>query len=649
MLAGLLDFGLYLQRTGGDEDAGFLKPKDGKDVMYIEIAEDNIKHKLVLATPATILELQLYYLGSNGALTGAAGIGGASPFFLKTNLLDGDPARFSEKVSRSNGLLDYTEAEADKEFVTRYLALLTDHLPALRAASFKMERKFSKKEGKEVEKVVPVAEYFLVTHVLGKETGTLHAKFIDHARKKGRRKDTEDLEGWCSMCGRTSQIAEPGFKFFANVKQIFKKGFVKGSLEASRFKICEACNTVAVKGWEKLTELFGSGYILIPRVVSTDEKTRDEFYRLFVKTVNESRSSLESLLLVLGESALHEQATFTFVVYKKGKSTAIKQHVDNIKLHLYRFENLQLVIGEAVCYMPAESFTWYGTAPREVKTFFDIERCLQCFFVEQHEFNKRCTNKKFSRPFFTLYTQDLPDSMPSAFRHLLRVHEEALTTFIYHAKPETLDIAVLDEICMNFLDFQIGHIKKENKGVIETDIITVLNVYYFIKHKVLREPMLKQAIDKLKADFGRLIVIKENRKVVDQATADRIKEVVSTGGHELLFYILGNFCKRLDAMRYRKDKKNPIFEGFVRSVNRKDFTRRFQEDVLQKQLHYINKMALRTKFAFDILGSFLDELQQLAGYDKAMIAMITGYYGTNLLQVTPEEEQEEDTDGKESS
>jgi|GEM_PF-4285782 len=601
MLQALKDFGEFiglekgfeseLKRVKKGDKIAIISVKNGLFEINEEIKyEEDKKYKYLF-----------YYIGSNPSVTGTTGIMGVSPFFFKKQNLK------PEKVKKSDCYDEvYRNMIGGKDnFIKDYL-------------------KYLEKKTQDFESIN--SEWVFFKEFAGKNTEDLHKKFVNSYPKLPRKKDVNDVDGLCSICEKEGKIRYPDIPFFAIDVSNYAHDLT-GDLSAFRVRICKDCEPYIAAGWKALNNFFGGRlYVLVPKL--RDNATNDsleKFVQLVNKLVNNDISSFEKLNNVLGDRKIDEEIELSFIVMRKEQQkTVIEKFVPNYKTFAIRFENESLIQDDELKYVDWKS---KKIQILEVNSYFDLEKILRFFFVDDK-------NNFFSRYFYELYHHTkqrkvVPKNMDSSFKHRLFIYRDNLFSFIYETNLSALNNKLLNDICLNFLLYEIRKQRDLWRNNPEKNvafkIMESLNYYYFIKHKIRGDVKMKEQILSLKSEFGKLE--KENAK---QEAKKEIQELVGRDDR-LVYYLIGQFIRKIDNFRGKKGK-NKIFDGFVQSINRKSIKQRFAEDILQKQNYYVERLNPKAKFVFDIMANNLDTLFEYEPYEEMIISLITGYYSNDILK-----------------
>ncbi|PKP59880.1 MAG: hypothetical protein CVT89_00750 [Candidatus Altiarchaeales archaeon HGW-Altiarchaeales-2] len=460
----------------------------------------------------------------------------------------------------------------------------------------------------------------------GKSTEDIHKKFIDYNIEKAtRNKQIKNINGKCSLCGEMSELCYPQLEFFSLDVSNYNHNLVPNDIDNSRFRVCKNCESNIVSGWNYISNLFSGQYVLIPKL--RGKSSSNELLKEFIKIVKADISDFEKLNEVLNHR-MDKEIELSFIVMKKGKQKiSIEKFVGNYKTFAIRFEEEYLIKDNELKYVDRES---KNISIQQISSFFELERILKYFFVNDKNFS---LYQKFY--IYNLYNQDLPKDMDSNFKHLLYMHRDELFSFIYETNISALKRKTLNEICLNFLLYEIrkqrefwGKNADEN---VRLKIMESLNYYYFIKNKIINEYKMKGQIIDLKSKFEMLG--DENIKEDDIKRPEIFSEIqkMVEQDNRILYYLIGQFIRKIDNKRGYA-KKNKIFDDFIQNINRKNIKQRFAEDILKKQNYYIKQLNPRAKLVFDVMSNNMDNLFEYEPYEEIVIYIITGYYSNNMLK-----------------
>ena len=607
MLKALKDFGEFIGLVKGFESELKSRVKPGDKIAIIAINRDgsfNIENEIEFEKDKDYNEYLFYYIGGKPSVTRTRGIMGVSPFFFEKQNLK------PEKVKKS---LRYNEFYGDiiggkDNFIKDYLIYLEQ-----KAQDFDSVN----------------TDWVFFKEFAGRNTNDLHKKFVTRYPKLQRKKDVADFDGKCSVCGKDGKIRYPDLPFFAVGISNYAHN-LKADHSAFRIRICSDCEPYIAAGWKYLNDLFrGRFYALIPKL--RDETTTKDSLESFVKLVNNNLSNFEKLNNVLGEGHLGDEIELSFIVMRKEQKTVIEKFVPNYKTFAIRFEYESLIQDDELEYVDWES---KKVVVRNINSFFELERLLKFFFV--YSKNQRLSDEFH---FYQLYNRGIPENkkmqMDSNFKHLSYVYRDNLFSFIYETNLSALNNKLLNDICLNFLLYEIRKQRDFWGNKAETNvalkIMESLNYYYFIKYKFIEYKIggdvktMKEQILCLKSEFEKL-----EDKNTKQEAKKKIEEIVEEDDR-LVYYLIGQFIWKIDGFR-RSKGKNKIFDGFVQNINRKSIKQRFVEDILQKQNYYIEQLNPKAKFIFDILANNLDKLFEYEPYEEMVISFITGYYSNDILK-----------------
>jgi len=677
MLQALKDFGNFVGLEKGFEVELQKKVNTGDKIVILNI-DQNLSLKEEKRIEYDKKEYKdpylLYYKGGKESVTGATGILGISPFFLvisniienklnKSNEYDeiykkwysfkldtkyqqylkDDEVVDKELISafNANGIalsenakifkigernwkikgdeiwLYKIETDKDKQ-LNIYDLFINEFLEFLKTNSEEI-----KDIGEEIKKIGGKGEQWVYFNSFkGKPTEDIHKKFIDYYIKDApQNKQIENIKGKCSLCGETSELCYPRLPFFSLDVSNYSHNLIHNDLENSRFRVCKNCESKIVSGWNYLNNLFRGGYTLIPKL--RRDISSKELLKEFIKIVRSDISDFEKLNEVLNHR-MDKEIELSFIVMKKGKKTNIEKFVGNYKTFAIEFEKENLIKDDELSYVDCES---KKIDIPQINSFFELERILKFFFVNDKNFP---LHQKFY--IYNLYNQDLPKNMDSNFKHLLYVHRDELFSLIYETDVSALKRKTLNEICFNFLLYEIRKQrefwgKNADKNIC-FKIMEALNYYYFFKTKLLNENKMKTQIIDLKSKFE----ILKDENITDDEKSEVFSEIQKMVEQDdrIVYYLIGQFIQKIDNMRGYA-KKNKIFNDFVQNINKKNVKQRFAEDILRKQNYYIEQLNPRAKLVFDVMSNNMDNLFEYEPYEEIVIYTITGYYSNNML------------------
>lgn len=640
MIDSLYELGRYIDETEGIKSAfksDFELPEEGDLIAQISIEKKGIvKCEVLRAGEEIDPELHgLYYKGGNPSVTGTLGIMGVSPFFFQLEKLN------SVKLSKSKG---YYEKEIYKDNIEKikevknYLSYLEDNTERIRNIINNCTDKNDN------------IKWIYVNTFQGDMTTSIHDQYIGLFLEKARNKAFPSIKGKCDLCGKEKELTYPELPFFAlDVRNYTRnlKGLSEISSEDIRTKICTDCKVFVEGGWKYLLNIFDSNYLLIP-TLKTKASGNQKHINRFIKTIrNEDLSDFERINNVLHEQSASEALEFTFLIYKKEQQKLkIKRRINNYKLFEAHFEKLPLIEpdDETFKYLNYADPNYRGDKSNigEITSFFDIELILKSFFPNDR-------NYPLSFYFYQLYYLNPSRDkrfkrIHQIFKHRLYKYRDNLVTFIYEVEPRALSNEMLNEIVLSFIMYEIRNKKSlfgnsEYRDLnLEREIARKLNYYNFLKEEVINangkcegKVMLKEEIKVLEKSFA---------SFGDSDKAKIIEIVVEDERSDLLYYLIGNFIRKIDNTR-SKENKNRIFERFLASLNRKNIKDRFQKMILQDQHYYIQGRSSKVKFIFDLIKYNLDELFEDEDYENIAIALITGYYSKDMLKTEVDNSRKE--------
>lgn len=598
MLEALKDFGKFIGLEKGFE-AELKSVRSGDKIAIIAIKKDgsfSAEERIDFEEDKKYPYL-FYYRGKN-SVTGTTGILGISPFFLNVSKLTVDKIEKSREYVRR-----YKEHISNDTLMTDFLNYLKTHCDEIRDLS---------------------ADWVYFSEFHGKTTEDIHKKFFKLDIMAKKNKNIGNVNGKCNLCRNISELCYPRLPFFALDVSNYNYNLTSNKLEDSRLKVCRECESYIAAGWKALNNLFGGRYyVLVPKL--RDNASKDALEK-FVRLVSSNNlSDFERFNNALGDRHLDEEIEFSFIVMRMQQQKAIiEKFVPNYKTFAIRFEYESLIQGDELEYVDWKS---KKVVVRNINSFFELERLLRFFFVSDN-------NIFFSKYFYELYHHTkqrmvVPKNMDSSFKHRLFIYRDNLFSFIYETNISALNNKLLNDICLNFLLYEIRKQREFWRDNPERNvafkIMESLNYYYFFKHKIGGDVKMKEQISSLKAEFEKL-----EDKNAKQEAKKKIEEIVEKDDR-LVYYLIGQFIWKIDGFR-RSKGKNKIFDSFVQNINRKSIKQRFVEDILQKQNYYIEQLNPKAKFIFDILANNLDKLFEYEPYEEMVISLITGYYSNDILK-----------------
>ncbi|MFP4051361.1 MAG: hypothetical protein ACLFVB_06435 [Thermoplasmata archaeon] len=594
MLRALKQIGKSIGIEKGFED-DLLAPREGNKISVIKIKDDEINEiKKIEYEENSDDKYKYFYAGGNAALVGGAlGIGGVSPFFIDLSKIQ------QKKIERSDGFNDYYKRKYNDNTVKNLLDFYKDN-----------EEKFQKLE----------SDWVYVKYFEGVETKERYEYFIKTYATAPQNKRIEWVEGNCSLCGKSGEMRDIRLPFFSLEVTNYNFGLASNEVDKGPLKLCQECEGEVVAGWKYLSNIFGNNYLLIPEPRFESMEGLD----VFVDIAEANATDFEKLNNLIFEKEIYETLEFRFLVTERQQSKLnILKSVSNYYLFAKKFKDEHLILDDELKYYPQSGIDIQN---RTLKNYFDLENILKFYFVnEGNYYLDDLYGQTFH--FYQLYNTDLPKKMNSKFKHQLYAHRDELFSFIYETNLDALPKKSLNEIVENFLRYEFRDHDTGNNfdpSIVRSKIIEGLNYYYFLCSKIYGESNMKNKTKELKKYFD---------KFEEPETKEKIRELVNEEDNSLLvYYLIGQLIGNIDDFRYKKGNKNSIFSDFVESLNRKNAKQRFAEEILQGQIYYIEKSNPKAKFVFDILADNLNNLFKQKSFSDVLIAIVSGYYGENILK-----------------
>lgn len=583
-----------------------LAPYEDEKIAILEIKEDekveDCIQKVITFDPTEEYENYFYYQGGNDALVGGTmGIGGVSPFFM-------DPPKLEvDKIDRSEEFNDFYEKEYNDSLVEDLL-------------------NYYRRNGQQIRDLD--VDWIYVDSFMGQDTEQAHNFFIQEYLKAPQNKDIDWVEGTCTSCGSKEELRDIRLPFFSLDKPAYNFDLKRNEVSSGRLKLCQSCELKVAAGWKYINNVFGNYYALLPAKRNGGSEAMDLFFRL----ANENANDFEKLNNLIGGRELYENLEFRFLVTDREQSKLnILRSVDNYHLFAKKFEDENLVEGDRLKYVHMD-----GIEPQinQVRNYFDLERVLKSFFLKDNNYPVDRVAGSNSFHFYHLYNRDLPRNTVTEHKHLLFAHRDELFSFIYESNLQALREKTLDEIVQSFLRFELRNLdvgENFSYGLVRSKILNGLNNYYFLRTKILGDKIMRDKANKLEGYFEDL----------SEKDKEDVKDLLhEEDSRELLYYLVGQLIRKVDNFR-GTEGKNQIFDDFLTSLNRKNASKRFAEEILQGQNYYIQRLSVKSKFVFDLLAESLEELFEDGSFPKIIISLTAGYYSKNILGVEKGGEKDE--------
>jgi len=568
-----------------------LAPQDGDIISILEIENGELNEiKKIEYDEESDDKYQYFYTAGNSSLVGGTrGIGGVSPFFI-------DPSKIEKsKVERCSDFNEFYQKKYTDNLITKLLDF------------FKVnEEKFKKLN----------SDWAYIKRFEKNETKERHEYFITTYATAPQNKSIDWIEGDCTLCGKSEKMRDIRLPFYSLEVSNYNFGLASNEVDKGPLKLCQECEGKVVAGWKYLSNIFGNNYFLIPEPRYESMEGLDVFFDI----AEENVVDFEKLNNLIFEKEIYETLEFRFLVTARQKSKLnILKSVSNYYLFAKKFKDEHLILDDSLKYFPKSGIDIQN---RTLNNYFDLENILKFYFVNERNYYLDDTFH-----FYQLYNTDLPRKMNSKFKHQLYAHRDELFSFIYETNLDALPKKSLNEIVENFLRYEFRNHDNGNNfdpGIVRSKIIEGLNYYYFLCSKIYGESNMKNKTKELKENFDNF---------EEQETKEKIRELVNEEDNSLLvYYLIGQLIGNIDDFRYKKGNKNSIFSEFLESLNQKNAKQRFAEEILQGQIYYIEKSNPKAKFVFDILGDNLDNLFKTKSFSDVLIAIVSGYYGENILK-----------------
>ena len=549
------------------------------------------------------------------------------------------------KYTNSNGntekgLLLTDEKDNERKL---YVNKIEDYLSFVQRKKNKIKSKIQNEIKAEIENV----DWIFFDKLYGESILDLQKDFLRNFSSKPVNVKYSSPRGKCDICGKDKQTVNPNLDFFNLDKKIYLKNYTcSENISLSdikskdmRIKICPECNSYIVAGWKYLYNIFNKNYIVLP--IAKEGKNNEKAFETFLKTVRgENISNFEKINGAIDEDMINDNLELQLLIYSMDRNgfKNIEKIIRNYKLHSLQFnpkENEQLRLLEdddqSLRYTKWSNKNYDGI--RKIKSFFDMEKNLRSFFINEDGRSLNGDESESSSPFYfyELYFRDLPKNMNAKIKHLLYKYRDDLFSFIYGCDISAINKNILNDIALTSILYEIRNKRNIFKNLdcrdlgLRNDIMEKANYYYFLKEEIINKGeknMMKQKIEKLEKHFGNF----------EDENKEYIKEiVVDDGNKQLLYYLIGNFIQKIDNTRGRKGK-NKIFENFVSNLNQRNIKDRFQKDILQGQNYYIKDRSQKAKFVLDLIKYHLDDLFEDIPHEDIMISLITGYYSEDILE-----------------
>lgn len=616
MLKNLYNLGKYIDETEGIFTAfrnDLDRPADNDFIATLEIKDKDFEVGVEQASDKTnfVERNKLFYKGGNSSFTSTTGVMGVSPFFFQFDKLEENKINnsyvydeiYREKIEDKNGLSD--------NLINNYLDFLINNLEEI------------KNKIKKISDDKP--KWFFVKR-FEKEVHDVHFSFISRYLKKPRRKNITPTQGKCDFCkNKKNNIKYPRLPFFSLDIGTYSKSLQRNSIENMRIKICEECEMFIVGGWRYLRNIFDRNYILLPKIKKNknlNEEHREALQSFFKKINNTSLSDFEKINQILENEKVNKYFELDFLIVDKEQSKLkIKKYIKNYKLHCTSFENLNLLEknDEDLKFINYKLEGKSNELVNKIEDPFDLEKILHSFFRKENGFF-------LDHHFYELYYRDLPKKLSSIFKQRLYKYRKDLFNFVYELDFTALNKQIISELVLTCILYEIRNKRKlfENKNYRDLNLkestLIKINHFYFLTNKIMSDQNFKTKVNNLE----------EYLQDLNQSNKQKIKDLVFEN-NDLFYYLIGNMIKKIDSFRYSKNKSK-IFETFIKNVNNRNIRKRFVQDILKKQIYYLERLNPKAKFVLSLVKYKLEKLFEESEFEEIMLALISGYYSDDVLK-----------------
>lgn len=469
---------------------------------------------------------------------------------------------------------------------------------------------------------------FYLACIFGDEKDLINDLFFYYSKFiKSRSKQIKDNENYsCSFCGEKG-ITYPSLQTFA-ISNNYSFNYIS-NLENSKIKICKKCNYFMFVGDDTLKKKINNHFLLI-----IPKKKENADFSDFLKISNKEINSFEKINHFLKEKI--NVFNYDLMIYNNTKNLRnVKKYIENYKAFLVKFDGIQLYNNGNLNYLFDEYITKNELNKSSINNLFDLEFIFKEFFYDIKE--DKYVFPKFSN-FYEIYVKDLTGKngifygFDSKIVSTFSKYMYNIFNFIYEINLDSINDKMINEIVLNsLLKLQKS---SSNTFNFRTGILKRLNYYFMFKKEFLSDNMLdKENIIKIKKEFS--IYDEQNKNV--NLTKENILNINSIIDNDIAikYYLLGQFIRHLDNIKFSDDKNNDIFSNFINNVNRNNIKKIFVTEILQKNNFYISKMTKKGKFIFNIFENGINTLfneKESFDYEDYLILLFTGYYTENILK-----------------
>ena len=144
-----------------------------------------------------------------------------------------------------------------------------------------------------------------------------------------------------------------------------------------------------------------------------------------------------------------------------------------------------------------------------------------------------------------------------------------------------------------------------------------------IKNEDIKE--LKELLDKY--------ALEEDDSNESEETINKIISLVNKKEYTK-YYFIGQFIRLIDNTKHNNGKNAETFKIFITNSNRNNIKKIFSTEILQKNIHYIERMNKKGKLVFNIIETNMETLfnENNLIFEDYILALTTGYYTKNLLK-----------------
>ena len=452
-----------------------------------------------------------------------------------------------------------------------------------------------------------------------------------------KRNETPDFQkGICSVCGEKT-ITLPLSGMYVQDKMYFFN--FEENVKNSKLRLCQKCNSYISLAEDKLKNSFTRNIMIIPKLKksSDDEHRYKEFNEIITDNDLSSIKKINNILDINDDKYNYDLLIYT---REQGDSYPIRHYIENYKAYKVKFDKISLVehSNENKYYLNYLFDEEIGISKKQIDYYqfnniLDLERIFKNFFISINDGSIKNLQKFYY--FYQVHTEDMKDivkNVNSKTATLFSKYKFNIFSYLYELNTNALNKNIIKEIVENCIYELIkGSDSKTNHS---PSIKQHLNEYYMIMIELWKDNnMIKNEDIKELKELLDKYALEEDDSNESEETINKIISLVNKKEYTK-YYFIGQFIRLIDNTKHNNGKNAETFKIFITNSNRNNIKKIFSTEILQKNIHYIERMNKKGKLVFNIIETNMETLfnENDLIFEDYILALTTGYYTKNLLK-----------------